>query len=129
MYDSGVRFYQNGYRGEADLLSYLQTFYPNIEFTLGNGKSVYDVFCDYALFDNVGVDQQDRLIVDHKFGMYRHRAVSRVTGKPGYIAFKYCGDYCFIPVTAKIFRKKVRPKIDGYLLRSCKKLNLDACEA
>lgn len=111
-------------QGEQSLLWYLRAFHPDIEFYLANGKQVYDIYSDRAMFDNVGVDNQNRLIVDHKIGLYEHRLLSRVKGIPGYIAFQYEGDYCFISVHSKIFRlnRPVRPKINGYLLRSCKSI-------
>lgn len=118
----GIKRY--GLAGEQRLLWYLKSFYPNIELKLANGKQVYDIYSDRAMFDNVGVDNQNRLIMDHKVGLYEHRLLSRIRGIPGYIAFEYDNAYWFISVNSKIFRlnRPLRPKINGYLLRSCVKI-------
>jgi len=115
---------------ELELLNYLKSTYPGCEFShianvRRNEHQPYDIYCPYALVDNVGISQM-RLITDHKSNLKNHIKTSKEMGIPGFIAFEFLGSYYFLSVHNKTLRTKSRPMLDGYILRSCERLPIPA---
>lgn len=108
-----------GLEGEKKLLAFLQMHYPDIPFTLKNGKGIFDIEAPHALLDHVGIEEHGagyRLNTRHK-NIAKHRDYSQLHKTPGYIVYEWNNDYRFLSINSP-YTLGVNPMINTGMLKA-----------
>lgn len=95
------RINQPGYELEVKAFEFLKTSVPGMEWQHLNGKHEFDIISSTHAIDVTGVDEDGRLILEHK-DLLKHMRIAKRKCQIPYLMYQAGGEWRFIKITHTI---------------------------